>query len=209
MKIAFDKSKASNPFYLMFHPFNASYDIRFKNEGIPVISYLILIIWFFAQVMECQNTGFIFNFNKLSDINVFILFAKVVIPFAMWTCGNWVVSILINGTGRFRDIWILSSYCAVPHIIAMLCRVFLSNVLVMNEPFADYVSLFGMGWSLIILFIGTMVIHEYGFTENITACLFSVGIMAIILFFTVLVGNLYTEFISFIKIIFSEILFRL
>ncbi|WMJ86793.1 Yip1 family protein [Anaerocolumna sp. MB42-C2] len=209
MNMKMKKAKASNPFYMIFHPFDASYDIRFKNEGVFGISFVILFIWFLASIMERQNTGFIFNHNKLSDLNVFVVFAKVVFPFAMWTCGNWVVSILKNGTGRFRDIWILSAYCSVPHIIAKITGIFLSNFLVLNEPFADYVKLFGLLWSLIILFIGTMIIHEYGFTETIAACIFSVGIMAVILFISVLVGNLYTEFINFIKTIFSEILFRL
>lgn len=209
MKTIIKVKNATNPFYTIMHPFDSSYDIRFRNKGSISVSVIILIIWFFASVMERQNTGYIFNFNKLSDLNIFILLAKVVLPFAMWTCGNWIVSILMNGTGRFRDIWIYSAYCAVPYILGMIVSIFLSNVLVKNEPFAGYAMLFGAGWSLIILFIGNLVMHEYGFKENIAACLFSIGAMAIILFLAMLVGNLYTEFINFIRIVVNEILFRL
>ncbi|HHX61308.1 MAG TPA: YIP1 family protein [Epulopiscium sp.] len=209
MKNKISKKSASNPFYMVFHPFDSSYDIRFKNEGIYSYTIIILLLWFLSAIMVRQNTGFIFNRNKLSDLNVFILFAKVVIPFIMWVVGNWVVSILINGTGRFKDIWIVSAYAAIPYIISTLGSVILSNMLVMNEPFAEYLLLFGTAWSLIILFVGMMVIHEYKFTENITACLFSIAVMAIILFFLVLIGNLYQEFMNFIRSIYTEILFRL
>jgi len=209
VKIIIREKNATNPFYTIMHPFDSSYDIRFKNRGSISASVIILVIWFFASVMQRQNTGFVFNSNKLSDLNIFILMAKVVLPFCMWTCANWIISILMNGTGRLRDIWIYSAYCAVPYIAAMMISTLFSNVLVMNEPFANYVMLFGTGWSLIILFIGTMVMHEYGFKENIAACLLSIGAMAIILFLTMLVGNLYTEFVNFIKIIMNEILFRL
>lgn len=209
MKIIINKKHADNPFYTIMHPFDSSYDIRNKKAGRISISIIILMVWFFVSILERQNTGFIFNRNKLSDLNVFVLFAKVVLPFAMWTCGNWVVSILMNGTGRLRDIWVFSAYCAVPYIIGVIGSVLLSNVLVRNEPFADYLMMFGAGWSLIILFIGTMVIHEYGFKENILSCIFSFGVMAIILFLAMLVGNLYTEFINFMKTVINEILFRL
>lgn len=199
----------SNPFFAMFHPFDASYDIRFKDFGSAKISCAILVLWFLAVVMERQNTGFIFNYNKVSDINIFLVLAKALCPFLMWVCGNWVISILMNGTGRFRDIFIVSAYSLLPFTLAKIGSVALSNILVRNEPFAQYVSLFGMGWSIIVIFIGTMIMHEYGFKRNLAAILFSVCVMAVILFFFVLIGNLLTEFINFIKTIVSEFLFRL
>lgn len=200
---------ANNPFYVIFHPFDASYDIRRKEKGSYHIAAALLLIWFFISIMERQNTGYIFNYNKLSELNVLIQFAKVILPFSMWVCGNWIVSILMNGTGRFRDIFIYSAYCALPYMIGCILSIFLSNLLAMNEPFASYVSVFGTAWSLIILFIGMMVIHEYRFKEAIAACLFSVFVMAILLFLMMLVGNLFTEFSGFIQTIYKEILFRL
>lgn len=203
------RKNAPNPFYTIFHPFDASYDIRFKEKGNLIVAAAILIVWFFASIIERQNTGYVFNNNKISELNVFLQLAKVMIPFFMWICGNLIVSILMNGTGRSKDIFIYSAYSAVPHIMGMLVCIMLSNVLSRNEPFGQYIAVFGTAWSLIMLFIGMMVIHEYKFKENIASCLFSVGVMGILLFLSMLVGNLYTEFSGFIKSVVQEILFRI
>lgn len=149
-----NKKTATNPFYTIMHPFDASYDIRYKEKGNLYFSLIILLVFFLVSVFERQSTGYIFNNNKLSDLNAPLKFVGVVLPFVLFVIANWVVSILFNGTGRFRDIWIYSAYCCVPYIIGDFVSVLLSNVLVMEEPFGEYVQIFGAAWSLIILFIG-------------------------------------------------------
>ena len=46
----------TNPFVTILHPFDASYDIRFKNRGSVGISCVILVLLFFASVFSRQNT---------------------------------------------------------------------------------------------------------------------------------------------------------
>ncbi|MDF2609511.1 MAG: hypothetical protein K0R92_985 [Lachnospiraceae bacterium] len=208
-KISLKKTKASNPFHVIFHPFDTFYDVRVKNEGGVVFTVIILLVWFLAGIYKRQSTGYIFNYNKLSELNIFLQTAIVVIPFTVWACANWVMSIFMNGIGRFRDIWIVSAYSAVPYVLGIFLSVLLSNVLSKTEPFADYVMLFGTAWSLILLFIGTMVIHEYKFTQNILSTILTVGVMFAILFLAMLFGSLWSELVSFVKTVTREILFRL
>ena len=106
-----EKKTATNPFYTIMHPFNGSYDIRFKGKGNIWFTIIILAVFFLASIFQRQNTGYIFNYNKLSDLNVFLQFISVVLPFVLFVISNWVVGILMNGTGRFRDIWIYGAYC--------------------------------------------------------------------------------------------------
>ncbi|MBD5460033.1 MAG: hypothetical protein HDR26_03680, partial [Lachnospiraceae bacterium] len=126
----------------------------------------------------------------------------------LFVISNWVVSILMNGTGRFRDIWIYTAYCCIPYMLGNIGSVLLSNVLVKEEPFGDYVSILGAAWSLVILFIGLMVMHEYGFTKNIFSCFCTICIMLVLLFLIMLVGSLATDLYGFVVTIFREIMFR-
>lgn len=209
IKINIKKTKTSNPFHVIYHPFDSFYEVRAKNEGEIAYTVLILLIWFIAGIFKRQNTGYIFNYNKLSELNIFLQLAIVCIPFVMWVTGNWVMSIFMNGIGRFRDIWIVSAYSAVPYILATFLSVMFSNVLSKTEPFADYILFFGATWSLILLFIGTMVIHEYKFTQNILSTVLTVGVMLSILFLAMLLGSLLSELVTFFKTVTREILFRL
>lgn len=203
-----DKKSATNPFYTIMHPFDCSYDIRFKDKGNLWYTVLILALLFLTSVFKRQNTGYIFNDNKLSDLNTVLQFAGVALPFLLFVISNWVVSILMNGTGRFRDIWIYTAYCCIPYMLGSIGTVLLSNVLVKEEPFGEYVSVLGAAWSLVILFIGLMVMHEYGFTQNIFSCLCTVCIMLVLLFLIMLVGSLATDLYGFVVTICKEIMFR-
>ena len=116
-EVIMDTRNYTNPFVTIMHPFDASYDIRFKNKGSWSISCVILALMFFASVFSRQNTSYIFNYNKLSDFNVLLQMLGVALPFGLFVISNWIVGILLSGTGRFRDIFIYTSYCMVPFVI--------------------------------------------------------------------------------------------
>ncbi len=204
----FDRKSATNPFHTVRHPFDASYDIRFKGQGSAAISVIILAVLFLTTIFQRQNTGYIFNYNKLSDLNVFMQFATAILPFLLFVIANWIVAMLLNGTGRMRDIWIYTAYCLVPFILGNIGAVLLSNILVMEEPFANYAQVFGAGWSLVALFIGLMVMHEYNFVRNVFSCACTVFVMFILLFAIMLVGSLASDFYGFVATVVREILLR-
>lgn len=199
----------TNPFVTILHPFDGAYDIRFKNRGSAVIASVILAAAFFVSVFSRQNTGYIFNRNKLSDFNVFLQLLGVALPFGLFVVSNWIIGILLSGTGRFRDIYIYTAYCMVPYVIGSFAGAVVSNGLTMEEPFAQYLIVAGAAWSLVILFIGLMVMHEYGFVRNCFSCACTVATMLILVFLIMLVGSLASDFFGFVTTITREILFRL
>ncbi len=204
-----EKKSATNPFYTIMHPFNCSYDIRFKEKGNTIFTIIILTVFFLTSIYQRQNTGYIFNSNKLSELNVFLQFISVFLPFVLFAVSNWIVAILMNGTGRFRDIWIYGAYCCVPFILGNIVSVWLSNILVREEPFGGYVQVAGAAWSLVILFIGLMIMHEYGFAQNVFSCICTVFIMFILLFLIMLVGNLASDLYGFVMTVAKELIFRM
>ena len=200
---------ADNPLFTVFHPFDASYDIRFKDKGKVWVAVLILAVCFLISVFQRQSTGYIFNKNKLSDLNVFLQLAGVLIPYVLFVAANQIVGILMNCTGRLRDIAIYSAYCLIPYFAGDFVGVLLSNILVKNEPFGRYVVIFGAAWSLIILFIGLMTMHELGFIKAVFNALCTVAVMFILLFLIMLAGSLLSDFYTFIGTVFKEIGFRI
>ena len=204
-----EKKSATNPFYTIMHPFNCSYDIRFKEKGNTIFTIIILTVFFLTSIYQRQNTGYIFNSNKLSELNVFLQFISVFLPFVLFAVSNWIVAILMNGTGRFRDIWIYGAYCCVPFILGNIVSVWLSNILVREEPFGGYVQVAGAAWSLVILFIGLMIMHEYGFAQNVFSCICTIFVMVILLFLIMLVGNLASDLYGFVMTVAKELIFRM
>lgn len=200
---------ASNPFYTIFHPFDASYDIRFMNKGKIWVAVLILVFGFLVSIFQRQSTGYIFNYNKLGDLNVFIQLAGILIPYTLFVIGNWIVGILMNGTGRLRDIAIYAAYCCIPLFVGNFVGVLLSNVLVKEEPFGMYVVFFGTAWSAVILFIGLMTMHEFKFTQAVFHVFCTIFTMFILLFLIMLIGSLASDLYTFLGTVIKEIGFRI
>ena len=97
----------------------------------------------------------------------------------------------------------------MPYILGTIISTLFSNILVQGEPFAQYVQVFGAAWSLVILFIGLMVMHEYGFSKNIFSCFCTICIMMVLMFLIMLVGSLASDLYGFVATIVREITFRI
>ena len=95
-----DNRNYTNPFVTIMHPFDGSYDIRFKNRGSVSISCVILVCMFFASVFSRQNTSYIFNRNKLSDFNVMMQLLGVALPVGLFMISNWIMGILLDGSAE-------------------------------------------------------------------------------------------------------------
>ena len=49
--------------------------------------------------------------------------------------------------------------------MGLLVGTWLSNFMIMDEMYAEYIILIGLAWSAMLLLIGTMVIHELPFAR--------------------------------------------
>jgi hypothetical protein len=174
------------------------------------ISLLLLLFFWLAAIARRQLTGFAFNTNRLEDLNVLRLAGITILPFLLWTVANWSVCTLFDGDGKYRDIWIISSYSLLPYVILSFLSVALSNVVTIDEGiFVGWIDVIGMGWSIMLLLSGLMTIHQYSFLKTVsTSTLTVVGVFLIVLTF-LLVFNLYQQVFQFFHIVFREITYRL
>ena len=70
-------------------------------------------------------------------------------------------------------------------------------------------STLGILWSVFLLIIGMMTIHEYSFGQAVGAIIMTVIAMAVILFIMLLAVTLFMQVYNIFKSIFSEILYRM
>lgn len=201
------KSDTAYPRVLL-HPFEGFGRIRFEGADALWLTVLLLLLSVSAFVYQYRDTGFVFNYNKAEEMNFLLIVAKSVGIFAAFCAANWSMSILTNGIGRLKDIVISTAYAASPYIFAVIISTFLSNYLTLNEPFAVYIVAAGIIWSVILLLIATMVIHEYTFFRSVLFLLLCIVAMAIMVFVLVLFYTLLQQLYSFVFTIVIEAIFR-
>ncbi len=196
-------------FQCLLHPFAAFYGVKEEGKGSPVGSAFILIVFFFSAVMERQNTGYPFNYNDLSDLNVWLIGAKTFGLFALWVVGNWAVATWMDGEGKAAQIVVVSAYAIVPYVASAIVTTLLSNVLLREEGvFLDYLTVVGCLWSGTLMLIGLQTIHDYGFVRNLQSMALTAMAMGIIVFLGMLFYTLFQQTYLFVYTIYNEALFR-
>lgn len=202
--------KRVNPFRCLLHPFDGYYAVKEEGKGSVVIAGVIILLFFIASIMHRQNTGFIFNEHNLNDLNILLIAAKTIILYLLWVACNWAVATWMEGEGKAAEIGIISAYSLIPYIAALILVTSLSNVLVGEEGiFLDYIIVISMIWSAILMLIGLLTVHDYGFVRTVRSVALTFVAMGIVVFLAVLFYTLFQQAYVFLSTIYNELLFRL
>ena len=192
--------------YLSIHPFEGFYEVRFRNKGSISAATILFALYGIIQIYITQYTGFINNYWHLYGIESTEIFLSGTLPLALFFVSNYSAATLINGNGRFRDIYMVTCYSLCPLIIFGFISTVISNFIIIEElPILTAFYWIGVVWFLFLLFAGLCVIHEYSFMQNIAALFFTLVAAVIIIFLSVLLLTLVDRIIAFFSVIAIEL----
>lgn len=196
-------------FHLLVHPGEGFWELKYEKKGTLSAAFVILLLVVFTVVFQRQYTGFIFNTSNLERINLLMEALSVLVPFLLWCAVNWALTTLMEGKGTFGEIVIASAYALVPLILIFIPLTIISNFLRLEESaFWGLGILFGLAWTAIMLFVGTMVTHEYSVIKTAGASLMIIAGIAVVLFIGLLFSTVINHMIVFIIGLYSELMFR-
>lgn len=188
-------------------PSDVVYFVKRKSQGSVLSAVIILVIFIVVYLIKTYLSAFLFRDAFVG--NVVNEIVKVLGLFLLYVIVNYLVSAFLDGEGKLKDIFIISSYIFIPYIILTIPLTLVSHVLTYNEIFIiDFVYLIIILWT-VFLFIYTMKeTHNYTGKETVLSTLFILfGI-----FITILLGLLIFSFIGqlydFIVSIIKEVIFR-
>lgn len=196
--------------HTVIHPFEGFENLRWKKAGSLRISFLIIIMLFFATIADERLYGFQFYESYDKTFNIVPYIVKSVVVFAAWVVGNWSVCTLLDGEGTMKNICIYSSYSLIPYVLQIYINVILSHVLISDELiFMEIIRLTGTAWSILLLFMAIKAVHQYTFTKTILAVVLTIAAMLIMLFLLVLFMSLIQQVYIFISTLYTEITYRI
>ena len=99
--------------------------------------------------------------------------------------------------------------CCSPMIITTVLATIVSQGVAENEE-AFYTILMGIGtaYSVVMMLIGIMQIHNYTLGKTIVTLFLTIVAVLIIVFLTLLVFNFITQVYTFFRSIYTELIFR-
>jgi len=197
-------------FRTIYHPFDGFWEIKKEKRGSVRAATVIVACVLATYFYKAMGTAYLFRSVDVEYVDVIQEFLNVLIPLLLWCLASWGMTTLFSGKGSLKDIYVMTAYSMVPVILMNIPVTIASNFLVNAEK--DFLTFFvtlGYAWMLILIFFGSMVIHDYTFNKTAIMAVVSIVGMGAMLFLTMLFVTLGQKIISFIGVIYEEIVMRL
>ncbi|MFK0520615.1 YIP1 family protein [Paenibacillus illinoisensis] len=197
------------PLHLIFHPIDAYWDLKSDNRGRMLVAFLALALTIIMMTLQKQYAGFLVNFTDPRTINSIVEILTVAVPFFLWCIANWSVTTLMEGEGKFREIFLATGYSLIPVILIYAPMIVISRFMVQEETAFYYLfNSIAFFWFLLLLFIGTMTVHQYTVIKTIITMVLTLIVMGIIVFLGALVFSMLQQLYEFGYNIYRELIFR-
>ena len=127
----------------------------------------------------------------------------------LWTVANWGMSTLFEGKGKMGEVYIVTCYALIPTIVSNILLMALSHTLTMEETLIlTVVSTVCTALTAIMLCVGNMTVHEYGFFKFLVMAVVTVLAMLVVVFVILMIFVLVNQLTGFISTIYKEISYR-
>ncbi|TYP76786.1 Yip1-like protein [Paenibacillus methanolicus] len=201
----------SYPFYLIMHPFNGYWDLKYERgkKTNLILSFAILVLLALTNIMRTQYSGFLVNVVNPDNMNSLMEIVYVVVPVLFWCVANWSLTTLMDGEGKFEEIFTSTCFALIPLVLIHFPWIWLSNVISLQETsFYHFSGSVAMAWFLFLMFVGNMTVHQYSPMKTIATGMLTILAMGFMAFLCMLFFSLMQQIVAFISIIYQEIVLR-
>ncbi|MBQ3669517.1 MAG: hypothetical protein IJM56_05795 [Clostridia bacterium] len=198
------------PKYILGRPFSGFDQMKHLKKGSMAFCIFVLLLSCILNVLEYVYNGFLINYNDLYQVSTLYLMLVTAFPVFLFVTGNWSVTTLLNGEGKYHEIFMVTMYALYPYCILRIVALILSNVLLLDEM-AIVNAIRGIGIALFVfyLFVGLVVIHNYGFGQGIGMVLLTLFAILVIVFVLMLGFSLVADVFDFLRTVARELRLRL
>ncbi|MBR4099424.1 MAG: hypothetical protein IKK55_00330 [Clostridia bacterium] len=201
----FKNQKLKLLFDMLVHPFDTFGIIKDKNLGSVTIGAVLIVLFYIVTVMADICGGFSFTYIDFAEYNSLFVLLRSVGIVVLWIVCNKAVTTLMDGKGKTKDIFVVTSYSLLPAIFGKLVYIIFSNILLSTE--AEFLSIFQVAmvcYTLLLLLIGTIKIHDYSMGRFLGTSILTLVGMCIVVFLIVMVFMLSQQFVGFLATLFLE-----
>jgi len=155
-------------------------------------------------------SGFLFQTREPYQISIFIEALWIVVPWLTWSVTNWGVSTIMDGEGKFKHIFVGSSFTLMPYIALSVPVALASNLLSQSEEsIYNGLETFIFVWVVFLILLQVRIIHDFTFGKMLWITFLTIVGMFIIWFIGLLLYGLINQSIQFVIGIYKEINYRL
>jgi hypothetical protein len=193
------------------HPFKGYWELKYEQNRKTslILSFVILSLMALTNILSSQYSGFLVHLYNPDEMNSLMEILYVAVPVLFWCVANWSLTTLMDGEGKFAEIFASTCFALIPMILIRFPWIWLSNAITLQEAAFYYFSeSVAVLWSLYLLFVGNMTVHQFTPAKTIGTMLLTIVAMGFLAFICLLFFSLLQQIVSFITVIYQEISLR-
>lgn len=199
------------PLNLMVHPFEGYWELKYdRNRKFTlIISFCVLFLVAVTNILGSQYSGFLVHVYNPETMNSFMEIVYVIVPVLFWCVANWSLTTLMDGEGKFVEIFTSTCFALLPLVIIQFPWIWLSNLVSLQETAFYYFSnSVAVLWFVYLLFIGNMTVHQFSPSKTIGIMMLTLVAMGFMAFISLLFFSLVQQIVAFISVIYQEFVMR-
>lgn len=204
-----DKTKLLLPLRCFAHPVDMFNEIKYEKRGSLAIANVLLGLYFVEEIINYFAVAYLYSNNEVQSFSIWPILLKTIILVLLWCITNWAMSTLQEGKGTFKEIYMVTCYALTPLVMLSVPLTLVTNVMTLSESMF-YSSLIALitAWSLMLVFVGTMVIHQFTVRKTVGLTILSLAMIIIIAFLALLGFSIAQQMVTFVNTIATELLRR-
>lgn len=194
-------------FHTARHPVNSYYEIRKDRQG-SVLAATVIYLLFFAVFMAYQTSkGFIYQYKSVEDMDIGAIVLGFFLLLGLFIICNYLDTSIHDGSGTFRQIYLIPAYGLMPAMVAVLGVTIASYGLTYNESFLLTIALLvGIGWSIVTIVVGIQTVHDYEFGDTVRSIIITVVFMIIIAVIGIILSIMWDSLYRFLTSVGRELI---
>jgi hypothetical protein len=197
------------PLYIMTHPIQGYRQFKEEKKGKTSVGLFYLAMMILASIFEYKYTGPVvamYDQTKFSSISIIVY---TIVPVVVLSVANWSITTLLDGKGKMKEIFLMGCYSFFPVVYTTFLCVILSNVVTENEVgFLNLLYIVATFLQGYLIFMGLVVLHEYGIGKTLLTFLFTIVATMVIMFIALLIFDLSQQIYGFLYSLYYEISMR-
>lgn len=195
--------------YVVFHPIKGFWELKRENRGSVAVASTFVLLTCVIKVASSVATGFLFNNNDIEEYNFLSDILTVLLIVAVWTVIQWCVTVLMDGEGNFKNIFIATGYSLTPYIFLNIVAIILSKVLSYDEAeLYTVITVLALIYTVFLLFMGIMSTHNYSLKKTILVIVIILVVIILFIFVVLLVMTIMQQMFAFVVDLYNEISLR-
>lgn len=191
---------------LLIHPIDAMNDLKYEHKASGAIAALLAVLFFLEQLVAESATGYLFGTPQAQRRSIWLIMASTLGLLLLWGVCSWAACTLFDGEGRFGEILLMTAYALLPWVLLSPVETLLSNVISLDgSAVFSAVRLIGVGWTLLLVFLGMMVCQQFTVSKTVALTVVSLLGIAALLFLVLLFFSITQQMVGFVKDLITEL----